>query len=75
MKRHLIAGEPNPALYPNLHAVLAGCVAGPSTNWPGVRTELRELCGALESEQERRELAEDAAGKCAHSQNSHMEKP
>jgi hypothetical protein len=47
-ERHLIAGEPNPELYPNLHAVLAGCVAGPSSDWPGVRAELRKLCAALD---------------------------
>ncbi len=29
--------------YPNLAAVLAGCVSGDYTNWPGVRGELRKL--------------------------------
>jgi hypothetical protein len=53
----LIAREPNANLYPNLSAVLAGCVAGPSSQWPAVRTELRALCEALCGEIEERERA------------------
>jgi hypothetical protein len=33
--------------YPNLQAMLAGCVSGHHTEWPAMRAELRALLAAL----------------------------
>ena len=43
----LIGGDLNPRRFPNLCAVLSGCVAGPPSDWPGVRAELRTLVKCL----------------------------